>query len=81
MVSNLQRFRLEKLQSDLLGQHDVADGNPAFRQEAQQALAPTPGVELLDVQLVTAQDTIAPACIAACNVEVAARDVLCTLDR
>jgi hypothetical protein len=72
MVSNLERFRLEKLQSDLLGQHDVADGNPTFRQEAEQALTPTPEVELLDVQLATAQDTTAPSCITR-HVEVAAR--------
>ena len=72
---------MSALRNDLLGQHDVADGNPTFRQEAQQALAPTPGVELLDVQLVTAQDAIAPACIAARDVEMAKCRVLCALGR
>src|SRR2546423_11347995 len=58
-VCRLHRVGLEKLECDLLSQHEVADRQVPFGCEAQHVLAPAVLVECLDVQRRAIADAIA----------------------
>jgi hypothetical protein len=64
-----ERFDLHRFQCDLLRQHDVSDGQVAFRTEAPLSDDSAPGIEFLDVHGPTERDAVARAGFGPNNVE------------
>ena len=56
-----ERFDLDRFQCDLLGQHDVPDGQVALWTEALPVDYMASGVEFLNVHGPTVLDAVAPA--------------------
>jgi hypothetical protein len=69
LVRDPDRIGFKELKRNLLGKHDITDGNKAFGQEAQHTDTSSFAIELLDVQLKPVPDSIPLSCVAAATTE------------
>ena len=78
-VRHRDRVGLEKLECQLLSQHDVADREVALRCEAQHVLTSAVLVKTLNIQRSAVSDSIAPPAIASNDIEIVMPRQLLTL--